>query len=423
MERSKVAKFHNNLLEAHLESAWSSDERKLFIEIISRIGVDEEIEKDRSYYMRLSISSLFSELDKANRYNYNQVVEVAYRLKNKLIGYIDDEGFTFKSIFSEISHKKGSGYIEVWISDRAIPFLLELSKNFTKIPKKEVIKLASGYSIRLYELLKRFEDTGIRKDKIDDLKKKLGIKSGYKRLIDFERFVLKKAIEEINEKTDINVEYKKIKEGKKVKYIIFFINKKEKAQQIDKIDPEEEKLNVLKEYEKKYKKYLNNLNLKRINKKQALFFFINADKSVYNEIVISELIKNADKNKTIKNPIGFLINLLNIDMDRAVLKELTFLDQNFDEKLFIEKVKKEFNSNSQANKEALEIIKPALKNLNLTDTDKKYLIPALNKAVYIKSENKIFIPAPNKTYKYFLLDFTPSLSKLTNVDFDVILLE
>jgi len=49
------------------------------------------------------------------------------------------------------------GVVELEISEKLKPFLLQLKKNFTKYNFENVISLKSGYSIRIYELLKQFE--------------------------------------------------------------------------------------------------------------------------------------------------------------------------------------------------------------------------------------------------------------------------
>ena len=52
-------------------------------------------------------------------------------------------------------------------------------------------------------------------------------KGQYIRIYDFERFVLKPSMEEINELTDINVSYEKVKKGRKVVGIEYTISSKD----------------------------------------------------------------------------------------------------------------------------------------------------------------------------------------------------
>ena len=72
-------------------------------------------------------------------------------------------------------------------------------------------------------MLKSFEDTGWRIDKIDDLKYKLGCPESYKNYAIFKQKVLDMAFKEINKSGDIKFKYESIKKGRKVISIKFII--------------------------------------------------------------------------------------------------------------------------------------------------------------------------------------------------------
>jgi len=107
------------------------------------------------------------------------------------------------------------------------PYLLQLKEFFSKIPIKYTYVLNSRYAIRLYELLKQYENTGFRVDYLPELREMLGVEPNeYIRFDNFEKRVLKQAVKEINEKTDIEVSYKKKKTGRKITHIEFEIKSK-----------------------------------------------------------------------------------------------------------------------------------------------------------------------------------------------------
>jgi len=72
-------------------------------------------------------------------------------------------------------------------------------------------------------MLKSFEDTGWRIDKIDDLKHKLYCPQTYKNFATFRKKVLDMASEEINNASDIKFTYEQMKTGRKVTAIKFHI--------------------------------------------------------------------------------------------------------------------------------------------------------------------------------------------------------
>ena len=104
----------------------------------------------------------------------------------------------------------------VYISDEMMPYLYEFNKNGTTILKYNLMKLFDSYhSLRIYELLMRWQNTDHKKVTIEleDLKEKLGVKNKYKLFAEFERNTLTVAKKEINEKSDILMDYKKLALG------------------------------------------------------------------------------------------------------------------------------------------------------------------------------------------------------------------
>jgi len=82
--------------------------------------------------------------------------------------------------------------------------------------------MKSQYSLRLYEILKSYENFHKKIFEIDDLKKKLSAEH-YTLFADFQRNVIDIAIREINDLSDINVSYKIIKESRRFTKIEFKI--------------------------------------------------------------------------------------------------------------------------------------------------------------------------------------------------------
>lgn len=119
------------------------------------------------------------------------------------------------------------GKIEIHLSNDVKPFLLHLQKEFTQYKLSNINHLSSLYAIRLYELLKKHELLGKRIFKLQDFRQKLGIfKNQYSRFADLKKRVLDIALREINEKTDLIVEYELRKERQKFVAIKFDISSK-----------------------------------------------------------------------------------------------------------------------------------------------------------------------------------------------------
>lgn len=133
-------------------------------------------------------------------------------------------------------HKK-EGYVELQFHPYLKPYLLHLRDCFTQYQLGEILKLRSKYAFRLYELCKKNELLGKYKYEIEQLRELLGVVKGELKLwADFRRRCLEPAIKEINKKTDLKIKYSTEKLGRRIKWIILNINKKENKENIKEID-------------------------------------------------------------------------------------------------------------------------------------------------------------------------------------------
>jgi len=222
------AVMENTLIEARYNL--TVEEQRL---ILTTIAMLDSVETAKNGLPILKIpKKLIIETTGIHEKNYHQIKTALRRLMQRIIEIetIEKDGkrrFTLYQWFSKAEYKEGDSYIEVQFHPDLKPYLLELKERFTKIPLRIVLKLSSKYAIRLYELLKQYEKTGFRVDYIPDLRLKLGVEEKeYPRFEAFERRVLKTAIKEINEKTDIEVSYTKKKTGRKITHIEFKIKSK-----------------------------------------------------------------------------------------------------------------------------------------------------------------------------------------------------
>jgi hypothetical protein len=120
--------------------------------------------------------------------------------------------------------------VEFEISSKLRPYLLEAQKKFLKYKLENILSLRSGYSIRIYEILKdwlelnkRYGNKAEKIISIDEFRNMLEIPHSY-RYNDIKRFVLNKAQEELAKHTDIKFTYEEIKTGRRVTHLKFTID-------------------------------------------------------------------------------------------------------------------------------------------------------------------------------------------------------
>jgi plasmid replication initiation protein len=115
-------------------------------------------------------------------------------------------------------YRKGTGIIQIELSQMVRPFYVDLNTRFTKMQLAAAISLNSAYAKRVYELLcmyQNMKDKTFRRN-LTDLKMMLNIinsktgKDSYPTWTKFQKNVLEVANKEINGHTDLSFKYKPI---------------------------------------------------------------------------------------------------------------------------------------------------------------------------------------------------------------------
>jgi len=453
LKENQIATMHNKLIEARY--SYTKEEQRLVLVLVSLIEPHDE---DFKHYM-IPVKILYDLIGSKRKDIYETVKKTIEGILKKpiKIEFINEEGKKQFKMFNFIRYGEyieGEGYFIVGIAPELKPYLLKLKERFTKIPLEIVLRLRSKYAIRLYELLKQYENTGFRVDYLPDLREMLGVEpEEYKDFRDLEKKVLKVAVKEINEKTDLQVNYMKKKTGRRITHIEFYFslkseykNKQKNVGQGNTIEtikklsqtfaiqrrkmktlkPTEEKWKSIARIRKDYEGVLLELlpKLKRLNENQVLFLFINADRTAFDDDLIKEIILKADKNKNLNNPMGFLIKALFIDMKKANYKELTLTDKKIDKELFAKKLEDKFIEGRPATNMIKAYWNENVKGKMNKQNAKMLREPLLN-AIYDDLGNVIYVPAPDEVYKdwleeNFLDDFKEFFRERFGVD-DVII--
>lgn len=228
---NKLVVKHNKLIE--FKGRMTTNELKLFSLIIADVR-EQQQRQFEEYQIDISV---LQETTKHNDF-YNYIKEVALKLENKRIvvdGLTEKNKkyFTTIRLINKPRFVEGSNRLTIDIDKDLIPYIIDLKREFTRYEIENILRLNSNYSIRIYELVKQYENIGLREIKIQDLRHYLGIEdSEYKRFYDFEKRVLEVAKEGINEHTDIIIDYEKVKTGRRITSIIFKVEPKD---QVDKV--------------------------------------------------------------------------------------------------------------------------------------------------------------------------------------------
>lgn len=184
--------------------------------------------------IEISMKELAEEIGITNSGSFYQELRViTSKLKSKGFnyGYIDNNGeFTEDQVnwLSSAKYYPKRGTVLLRFDPLLAPYLLLFKDNYTTYEVKNILKLKSFYSIRIYELLKQYKKMSEREFEIDELKEILGIQnskmytrvSKLKELLDF-------AKKELTEKCDLAFNYEMIKRSRKFVRIKFIFRKNE----------------------------------------------------------------------------------------------------------------------------------------------------------------------------------------------------
>lgn len=122
---------------------------------------------------------------------------------------------------SSIDYIPGEGKVMLSFSVGIIPYLSQLSREFTKYKLKHVARFESVYSIRLYELLVQWSSVGEREIEVEWFKRQFQVGDKYSRVVDLKKRVIDPAIQEINEHSNFWVKYGQRKSGRTITHFQF----------------------------------------------------------------------------------------------------------------------------------------------------------------------------------------------------------
>lgn len=321
---------NNNLIEARHKKPLTAREQKIVLTMVSMIQPSDEDFKD----YRISVKDFSEMLGLKGSVKYTQMKNIAENLMTKTIEIPKENGgWILANWISSAEYKEGEGVIDLSFSPKLKPYMLQLKNQFTSYRLSNILNLNSTYSIRLYELMKKWQHLGKWGCSIEDLRGKLGVGEGiYPRYANLKARVLVTAIEEVNEKTDLYIGFNEIKKGRSVERIEFTIQHAPEKE-IKLLEPEK-KLEQPKKITKNkdVRDRLNGLADKDLYQFDQNYFtqlyegalFIWGDEA---ENELAMIIEYVNVEKSVKNPLGFIKSQIQVAWEASERGEnTTFAD-------------------------------------------------------------------------------------------------
>lgn len=312
MENSLVVK-SNKLIEARYEL--SLNEQKLVLYAVGKLDTS----KDKFNILELQTSD-FLDLLNTKALRYTEIRELVVGLMSKQVRIETDKRDLVANWVSSIDYIKNSGLIELEFSEKLIPYLLELKERFTRYQLKNILYLKSKHSIRIYELLKQYQTIGHRTFKIEELKELLMLDDKYTEFKNFNRFIIKLTMEEINDFTDINIDVEYIKRGRKIVSVKYIISSKD-----------EEYINYLNQnYNIKEFKAKSGLDSENFDSKQVIELFT----------IATEKLEDAEQDQLFQY---IKLNYLHMMKNKSVINKYAYLKKALAEDYAVARGQIKFN--------------------------------------------------------------------------------
>lgn len=232
MEKSELVVKSNRLIEASYRL--SLNEQRIILYSICRCR-DEEKGLFPDLPVTITADAFATQFPSIGRGNvYQQLKDAMEALYDRSVTIHDTDPMSghprVKKTrwISEAAYVDGAGNVQVIFTPEVIKYITRLEAEFTSYQLEKVGKMTSAHAVRVYELLSQNRAIGNRTLNLAWLRETLGMEPGeYKLTADFIRKVIEVAVKQINDHSDLTVNYKSIKTGRAITDFVFKIKDKE----------------------------------------------------------------------------------------------------------------------------------------------------------------------------------------------------
>jgi len=213
----------SNSLNRSAQGLSLSEKRILFLGIAKINGKNQEVvisAQDYSNTYSLTLDNSYKQLKSASNNLFNRYFTFQAKDK-KSIGLGKGRWIESYKYFDQ------EGYIKLSFSNIVYPYLFELEREFTRYKLEQACALRSVYSWRFIELFEQYKQTKWCKIPIEEFWHLMEAQDSYRQNFSLLRqFIIERAVKELTEKTNYDIQWSTIKRGRKVVMLSFnFQNK------------------------------------------------------------------------------------------------------------------------------------------------------------------------------------------------------
>ncbi len=208
----------NKLVEARYNLPLG--EQRLILTMIANIQPDDEDFKE--YRINVREFADFLGIDRNSA--YREFDKITSAIMTRVLIFDESDGPLKVGWVSSAKYIRKEGAVLLCFDPKLKPYLLKLKGNFTSCRLEMLLSFKSQYTMRVYNLLKQYEQIRSREIELDVLREILGIrKDQYTLYSNFKKDIIESAQKELNAKADLTFEFTEIKYGRRVGAIRFRI--------------------------------------------------------------------------------------------------------------------------------------------------------------------------------------------------------
>ena len=231
-DRAQIVAKSNDLIRKTRYNL-TAQQQKIVLFAVSKIKPTDDVNQSYEFSIAELCDVCGLKID-AGGYYYRSIKEDLKKLTQREWCVMPDGSEKTMSWIGDADILPLRGTVIITFNKNMAPYLFDLRERYTSYRLENVLVFKNKYAIRLYELLRSFTtrellDNYVEREatfNVDDLRNLLEVHS-YPRWADFNRFVIKKAVEEINTySNDIHIEYS-LRRGdreRSIEKVIFTIN-------------------------------------------------------------------------------------------------------------------------------------------------------------------------------------------------------
>ena len=225
-----VVRQHNAITQARYD--YTACQLDIFFFLLSRLRRDDAPDREYTIYVK-DVETLTG-----RQWNYQQLREATADMGSRMFEVENERTYQQLWMFQRVEYIKGKGCLQIQLATPIRPFLFNLKENFTSYQLHSALKLSSKYAKRIYQLVSQWKDKATtRTYPLDEFKQMLHLKDPkgkepelFQNISQLKARVLDIAVRQVNEHTDLKIDYQLLKKGRAYDAVRFTIARQQPQQ-------------------------------------------------------------------------------------------------------------------------------------------------------------------------------------------------